>query len=91
MTYAGLLCLLMGVAVAEEKPCYRTKFNTEMFKLACANGGQPAAKRAGKAFYLQVRNKYKGYLTCLTCHQSLRPHYPLKAEALDLYWALGGR
>ncbi len=59
-------------------PCRHTRFDTELIKKACADGGQPAAKAAMKQF-----TKDHHITTCNHCHSSLAPRYELKRDALD--------
>ncbi len=70
-----------------DKPCKRTKFDTELVKKACAEGGQPAAKAAMKAFVKKAKSAPGGDpdLTCDSCHDDLAPDYPLSKGALDKF------
>jgi hypothetical protein len=76
---------------ASGEACARTKFETEMVKKACTDGGQKAAKDAMKAF-LKEAKKVKAEITaCDSCHTKLKDGFPLKPNGLELYKAAGGK
>jgi len=84
------VALVMLVAV----PCFagdcRTeKFQTELVKEACADGGQKAARDAMKRFQKSVRTE-NPELDCKSCHRALAPDYPTKRDALEQFKKLGG-
>jgi hypothetical protein len=85
----AIIVLVLGASAGNldgATPCHRTKFETELVKHACAQGGQAAAKAAMKQFAKDHKVK-----SCNHCHKSLAPSYDLKTEALDEFRKLGGK
>ena len=80
---------------AEEKPCARTTFKTQLVKNACAKGGQKAAKKALQAWVKANKVAYKEKtgkgLTCKTCHSKLGGDFPLNGEGLKIFKEYGGK
>ena len=72
--------------LANGQPCITKNFRTEMYKNACAKGGQKSAKAAAKLF-----NKEKKIKTCSHCHEKLAPQYQLKKTAFKQFKKIGGR
>lgn len=64
--------------------CKRTKFDTELVKKACTDGGQKAAKKVMKDWVKTARKKQSD-LDCKSCHKSLSPNYDLKPDGLELF------
>lgn len=88
-----LLCaagvITLGLPVRQtlaDSPCVTTNFTTEMYKAACARGGQKAARDAAKAW-----NKEKKIRSCNQCHSKLAPRYERKPDALAQFKRLGGK
>ena len=71
---------------ANARPCITKNFSTEMYKNACAKGGQKSAKATAKLF-----GKEKKIKTCSHCHEKLAPQYQLKKNALKQFKKIGGR
>ena len=70
--------------------CKRDKFDTELVKAACMQGGVATAKAAMKKFVKDNKSKHAG-LECSTCHSKMAPSYDLKPDGLSLYRKLGGK
>ncbi len=79
-----------ALAGSDDKPCFRTKFQTDLIKQACSTGGQPLAKKTMQKFLQDAKKKEAG-LECKGCHKALAPEYPLKDDALDHFHKLGGK
>ena len=69
----------------EGVPCHRVVFETGLIHDACAKGGQLAAQLAMTKFA-----KDHEVYSCLKCHRSLAPNYPLRPEALHTFESFGG-
>ncbi len=82
----GCALLLSPMLQANSRPCVTKNFKTEMYKNACAKGGQAAAKAAGKSFMKQAKVK-----SCNQCHSKLAPNYERKKDAVRRFKALGGK
>jgi hypothetical protein len=77
--------------VAGGEACTRTKFETELVKKACADGGMKGAKDAMKAFLKDAKKANAQVTGCDSCHTKLKDGYPLKPNGLELYKASGGK
>lgn len=84
LTFASL-----SSPAAEEAPCVRKDFKTELVRDACTNpkgGGQKLAKKV-----MQDWNKQHKIKSCNQCHTKLAPKYELKADAVEQFKKLGGK
>jgi cytochrome c553 len=71
--------------------CARTKFETELVKKACADGGLKGAKDAMKVFLKAAKKASSEVTGCDSCHTKLKDGYPLKPNGLELFKAAGGK
>jgi len=71
---------------SDQIACHTHDFKTELYKSACAKGGQREAKDAAKVFMKEKKIK-----SCNQCHSKLAPNYELKADGLEQFRKVGGK
>lgn len=83
---AVLSVIANRVDATDRTACVIHDFKTELYKQACAKGGQHEAKDVAKAFMKEKKIK-----SCNQCHSKLAPKYELKADGLQQFHKLGGK
>lgn len=86
MSAAALSLASGSIDGTHRTACVTKEFKTQMYKAACAKGGQNEAKDVAKKFMKDHKIK-----SCNQCHTKLAPRYELKSDALAQFQKLGGK